>query len=413
MRGMGMSYKPHQIETARKAQTILEDRGIVMIAGEPRTGKTRTALNMVSHMPGLKVLCLTKKNAIPGWESEMEATGVRITVTNYEQAHKLSPHDYGLIIIDESHNLNKVGRSTQRFERIRALAYNRPVILLTGTPAVEKLAGLYYQLGVTRHSPFEHFRNFYQFFREYGIPHTIRIRDKDIEQYDRVRPELMQAVEPYMVRLTQKDAGISIEVEDKVHVIELSGDTKGFIHQIMADNVIHIVHNEDNELMTFAFESDMGVRSAVHQAEAGAVLLDEEIVELPNMEMVDYIARNFGNHPGVAVMAHYRSTRAKIRTHLPHVTVLSSDGHAEGVDLSKYEHFVVANSAYSGAKFVQRRERGVNMNRKDNPVVHHLVTDAGISQDVYNAVSQKRDYNIRMFRNERARNTTNNTPMVS
>lgn len=402
-----MSYKPHQITTGEQAYQILKDKGLVLIAGEPRTGKTRTALYITEHMQGHRVLVLTKKNAIPGWVSEMAAVGVHHEVTNYEQAHKLSPYDYDLIIVDESHNLNKVGRPTKRFTNIRKLAANKPVILLTGTPAVERLAGLYYQLGVTVYSPFDQHRNFYDFFRAYGIPHSIRINGRDIEQYDRTIPELMTVVQPYMVTLTQADAGITAQVRDEVHVVPLGAETMDVIHTVMADNVLCF---EDEDV---AFESDMAVRVAVHQIETGALLMGDDIVLLPNTEVVDYIKDTFGDSPDVAIMAHYRSTREKLRQHLPHVTILSSDAHAEGVDLSMYRHFVVANSAFSGAKFIQRRERGVNMNREDTPVIHHIMTDGGISRAVYEAVSEKKDYNLRMFRNARAKYSSQYPQMVS
>jgi hypothetical protein len=56
------------------------------------------------------------------------------------------------------------------------------------------------------------------------------------------------------------------------------------------------------------------------------------------------------------------------------------------------------NTGFSGAKHVQRRDRITNMNVTDDRVVHHIVTSGGISKDVYEAVSLKRDYNLAMFR---------------
>ena len=401
-----MPYLPHQIEKSDQLEQIMRSKYMACLWGAPRSGKTRTAIRTASRLvSGKTCLVLTKKNAIPGWQSEINACGadVRFHVTNYEQAAKLNSDVFSLIIVDESHNLNKTGRATQRFNNIRRLCLHRPVIFLTGTPAIEKQVGLFYQLGVTKFSPFNQFKNFYEFFRAYGIPNQIKISGRYIEQYNKAKPALMEQVLPYVVTMTQDDAGISANATDQVHLVSLADQTKQLINTIRNDAVATI------NGVTYAFESDMAIRAAVHQVETGAVLLDNNIVHLPNNEVVEYIARTFGDSDDVALMAHFRSTREKLARLLPKAHIYSSDGHAEGVDLSHYNHFVIVNSGYSGAKFVQRRERIVNINRTTDAVVHHIITDAGISADVYDAVSNKKDFNIRLFRHARTKRTEKNT----
>ena len=110
-------------------------------------------------------------------------------------------------------------------------------------------------------------------------------------------------------------------------------------------------------------------------------------------------------------MAHFRSTREKLRQHFPKATIYSSVAHAEGVDLSGCDHLVIVNTCYSGAKHIQRRDRVVNLNRKTEAVVHHIVCEGGISPVVYNAVSRKHDFNLKMYRelrNEGTRRTAKN-----
>jgi len=217
-----------------------------------------------------------------------------------------------------------------------------------------------------------------------------------------VTEDLMPAIDPYVVRMTQIDAGITSAAEDVVHRVALSENTKALIHRVMLHGVATINGAQ------YGFDSDMGVRAAVHQIESGAVLLDGNLVELDNTEIIDYIRETFGDHSGVGVMAHYRSTREKIKRHLPNVTVYSSDGHAEGVNLSHLDHFVIMNSAYSGAKFVQRRERIVNINRTTDAIVHHIITDAGVSAGVYTTLSAKKNYNVGVFRDARAKHSEDN-----
>ncbi len=394
-----MTYLPHQATKAGHCLDVLMQYGICLLFGEPRSGKTRTAILAAELSPATRVLVVTKKAAISGWHSEIKAVDpeAEFTVTNYEQCRKIRP-GYGLVIVDESHNLNKTGRPTQRFAAVRHAVGNSPVLMLSGTPSVEKLPGVYYQFGCSaRFSPFRQFNNFYAFFQAYGIPDPIWVNGRKIEQYRAAKPTLMPYLEPLIVRMSQEEAGITQQVKDHVHLVELEPWTKGYISGLLEDSVIM---TEDGELHTL--DSDIAVRNAVHQIESGAVLVNNEIWELPNNEVIDYIKRTFGTK-GLVVMAHYRSTRQKLERHFP--VVLSSDAHAEGVDLSMYDNFVIVNSAYSGAKFIQRRERVVNINRTTPATVHHILTDAGISRDVYEAISSKRDFNIRMFRRVRADHT--------
>ena len=386
------NYLPHQIAKGLRVVETLKKYGVCYLAGQVRSGKTRTALYAVAQLGYKRVLWLTKKAAIPGILKESTAVGVPLTtVTNYEQAAKLSADDYDFVVVDEAHQLGTVGKPSLRIRAIRKLALDKPVLLLSGTPSAETTLGLYHQFCITKYSPLK-FKNFYEFFHHYGIPTSIWVNGRKIEQYKKSRPELMEHLAPYFVEMSQDDAGITAKAQDRLHIVPLLPKTKQMIETIKTEFVAWIGGAER------AFESEMAVRAVIHQVESGSVLLDGEIFNLENSEVVDYIREVFGDSPDVAVMAHFRSTREKIAKCLPNVHVYSSDGHAEGTSLAHYKHFVVANSGYSGAKFIQRRERGVLIGRDDAAVVHHIVTDAGVSRHVYKAVSDKRDFNLAMFR---------------
>lgn len=390
-----MSYYPHQITKGDEVVAVLKQYGVCYLAGEVRSGKTRTALYALGKLPVKRVLWLTKKQAIDGIVKEVAAVGATCvtTVTNYEQAPKLKAGDYDLVVLDEAHNLATRGKATARVKAVRALAFDKPLLLLSGTPSVETSLGLYHQFCVTRYTPLK-FKNFYEFFRAWGIPNTIWLHGRAVEQYNRAKPELLDAVEPYFVRMTQADAGITAVADDVVHTFELGEDTLKLINKIVTDNVATIGGEE------VVFETDMSVRVAIHQIEAGALLVEDRVIDLPCWEMVDYIRKTFGDKPDVAVMCHFRSTRQKIQSWLPNVHVYSSDGHAEGVDLSHYRAFVIANSGYSGAKFIQRRDRGTRIDVKTPRKVHHLMVKGALSERVYSAVSVKKDYNLAQFRRD-------------
>jgi len=386
-------YLPHQIAASDQVLAVLRKKGLCLLAGETRTGKTRAAIRVAELSKCLRILVLTKKQAIPGWHSELDAVqpSKDYTVINYEQAHKQTP-GYDLVILDESHNFGNRGKPTRRFSTARQLTQELPLLCLSGTPSVESLLGFYYQFGLTKFSPFNSHKNFYDFFRKYGISTPRRLHGRMVETYSRANDDLFPVIAPYIVKLTQAQAGITHTAQDTLHRVELSDATQHLIHTVKEDKVVTVNGQE------VAMESEAKERAFLHQLESGAVKINDALVELPNTEMIDYIRTTWGDHNGIAIMCHYHATRMKVAKHLPNCHVYSSDGHAEGVNLSHYQHFIILNSGYSGAKFIQRRDRIVNINRTTEAIVHHIVAKGQLSEAVYKAVSNKRDFNLAMYR---------------
>jgi len=385
-----VSYLPHQIRASDEALPILDELGMCYIFGEPRSGKTRTALRIADQFDRVLVFC--PKAAIPGWSSEMAATGVAVDITNYEQAKHIYCDSHDLVVVDEAHNLGGTGKASQRWKAIRKVIGDASVLLLSGTPIIETPLAAYYQFGLSPRTPLA-FKSFYRFFDAWGIPSLIKMHGQLVETYKKARPGLLDVLEPYIVRVSQDDAGIVHQAQDRVHVVPLAPATHKLLGDIVADQLLHAPG------VTIPIESDMQERVTLHQVESGALKLpDGEIILLDNTEVVDYLLATFGDAPDVAYMVHFHSTRAKMAVVFTKAHIYSSTAHAEGVDLSSYRHLVVVNSGYSGAKFVQRRERGTNINRTTEALVHHIVTDGGVSRDVYELTSKKLNYNLDTFR---------------
>jgi len=392
-----MTYLPHQIETSDRCAAVLKDKGVCLLQGEMRTGKTRTAIRTLDLLGAKRALVVTKKAAIPGWQSEIDATAFNNAyVTNYEQCAKLGAADFDFVVVDESHAVSRPGKPTQRWKHLARITRGKRVLLMTGTPSTESLLQLFYQFALSSWSPLR-YKNFYEFFKVWGIPAQIRINGRWVEQYKKARPALLNNMKPWIVTLTQDQAGITHKAVDKVHTVALGAATKGLIATIQRDKVATLAPD-----VVFAAESDMAERVVIHQIEAGAVLVDEQLIDLPNTEVIDYIKATWGDSEGLALMAHFRSTRMKLEKHFPKASIFSSVAHAEGVSLADFDHFVIVNSDYSGAKFVQRRDRGVNLNKRTDAVVNHIVTDGGVSQHVYTAVSKKLDFTLQNYRRLRA-----------
>ena len=187
--------------------------------------------------------------------------------------------------------------------------------------------------------------------------------------------------------MTQEEAGIKLTVTDKLHYVELTPKTKEMYNEIMKHKMIEL---EPNPLIC---DSVMKERTSLHMVESGVVKVDDELVYLGNLEKIDYIKANFEDKETTGIMAHFIGERELLKKHFKKAQIYSSTSHAEGVDLSHLDNFIIMSSGYSGAKFIQRRERISNINGSMSNVVHHILVKNAISDQVYKKVSKKLDFN--------------------
>lgn len=403
-------YK-HQIDKAEECWDILKQVGYVYLAGKPRSGKTLTSLLIAEKSQKVNnVLVITKKAAISGWDKFLADKELGLTkkyhVINYEQLGKMqagrfylkvNPSDYQLAIIDESHNLGTLGKPSQRTKVIRKVCWDLPHIHLSGTAIVESPNTIYHQMAISKFNPFK-FSNFYDFFRFYGIPYYIKVNGREIAQYDRCDTKrLMKEINAFTVYMTQEDAGISSDIQsvDKLHYVELDNYTRDFYNRLQNVKVISdfSYYNGAKSGLDIVCDSTMKLRTSLHMVESGILKIGDDYIELGNTEKIDYIKKTFGDTKDVGIMCHFIGERNLLKKHFKNARIYSSNAHAEGVDLSDLKHFIILSSDYSGAKFIQRRDRIVNINGSNTNLVNHILVKKAISEQVYNKVSKKEDFN--------------------
>jgi len=278
-----------------------------------------------------------------------------------------------------------------------------PHIHLSGTAIVESPCGIYHQMKISKYSPFRH-KNFYDFHREFGEPYYIKAAGREINQYDRAKDTLMPKINEFTVYMTQEDAGIAKELQavDKLHYVELRDETKKLYNTIQEDNIVKVYFKMLSKIMLsvsgnlkldLVCDTVMKLRTSLHMLESGVIKIDEEYIELGNTEKIDYIKENFGDAKDVGIMCHFVGERIMLNKYFKHASIYSSTSHAEGVDLSHLKYFVILSSGYSGAKFIQRRDRIINTEGSNTLDVHHILVKGAISEQVYKKTSKKEDFN--------------------
>ena len=272
---------------------------------------------------------------------------------------------------------------------IRKLCYNLPHIHLSGTAIVESPMSIYHQMFISKYNPFKEFKNFYDFHRTYGIPTILHFGGREVKDYSVAKSELLDKINEFTIYMTQEDANIdsSLQARDVLHYIKLEDKTKELYNKLQKDRILKI---GDKLLVA---DTTMKLRTSLHMIESGVAKIDDEYIFLGNTEKIDYIKKTFGDNEDTGIMCHFVGERMLLKKYFKKAKIYSSSSHAEGVDLSYLKHFVILSSDYSGAKFIQRRERIVNISGSNTLKVNHILVKNAISDQVYSITSKKMDFN--------------------
>ena len=381
------SYLPHQKELGELLYQKAAEYGFAILAAEERTGKTGTFLYAIEKSQAESALILTKKAAIEGIKEQIEAFGCkkRYEVINYQSLHKIKNLDPDVIVLDEFHQaLCSYPKPSQTQRAVKNLAKDRIVIYVSATPFAESYSQCYHALDICSYSPFRKFKNFYQWFKVFGIPVEMRLHGRTIKQYHQTKENKIRSIlAPYIVRITRKEIGFAHEPEDVIHHIELDEITKTRIHLLRRHRLLLLEDGSE-----YVADNTMALMNGEYMLTGGGLLIDEAYKPL-SREKIDYIFEHFGDTEGIAIMAHFKGEQERLKKIFKKAHIFSSTSDAEGVDLSSFDKLIVYSMSYSTSKYVQRRCRQCNINRKDPIEVHYLLTDY-IDKEVYNQVAVKK-----------------------
>ncbi|EGV1470908.1 hypothetical protein JF110_001633 [Campylobacter jejuni] len=381
-----MELKTHQKIASAKAKKILVKHNLVYIFGYPRIGKSLIALETCKEYK--KILVLTKKNAIEGWLKYRD-TYSNYEVYNYEKISKLNNNDYDIVIIDEAHNFGTTPKPSVRIKTTKEFCKNKPLVYLSGTPLVESPLKIYPQFSLSSFSPFSNFKNFYDFFRYYGIPDTICLFGRILESYTKCKDSLLKDIKKYIVKVTYDDAGFNYDNRDSLVYIKPNAKWLKLFNTIKKDCI----------LSDYPLESASAVYQALHQYEGGTYK-DHVFKNKPKIDwLINLSSNNIGKK--IAVMSYFVGERKYLNSlGLVNVDIYSSTKNCEGVDLSHYDIFILYSFGYSGSKFIQLRDRIVNINKSSTSYCLIPMISGGIVEKIYKCVSNKKDFNSNIFRKE-------------
>jgi len=409
-----MIPRDYQAEQAEVGADILRKYMILYLAWEERTGKSLTGILIAELLAVTDVLIITKKNALgnvkekKGWahtlaEFEHEKN---YTLTTFGKA---KPGDYDLIIIDEAHNyISGYPKPSTTQKKLMQVCRGKPIIYMSATPHAQGYQLLYHQFALSSWSPWHTYTNFYNWFRHYGKPYTIKVYDKEVNQYDRVDDNLIAAcVEHLFITKTRKELGFDHEPEDKLHYVELNNITKKLYNDSMKNRLLVLGD------ITKLLDTTITMRASLHMLEGGvakvtshnppkasdAILqVDVENIagarlyhthyNLPlSNEKIQFILDTWGDSSNIAIMYNYIGEGVKLRRVFKHASILQATSNAECIELSQVEHLIIYSQDFSTARHTQRRARQASKQRETPILVHFLLVKKAISCQVYKTVS--------------------------
>jgi hypothetical protein len=402
--------KEHQIEKSKELNEILLDYKIAYLAGEVRSGKTLTALEAARLYEASKVIVITKKKAIPSILSDYKnfKFPYQIVVINYESLHKLDNYDCDLVIYDESHSLSAFPKPSVRTKLCKKLFFNVPCILMTGTSAVESYSQYYHQFFVSAYSPFSQYKNFYKWVKDFVEVVEMKLPTHTVKDYSKANvAKIDKILKPYMVVMTQQDAGFEVKITENYLEIETPKKIRNAVKKLMKDKFL-----KGKETYIFG-DTPAKMQSKVHQLYNGHCIIEDVNGETSNVILdtykVDFIRERF-KHDKIVIMYYYQNELKMIESVFGEALTTDIDefnntnksfalqqSSSEGMNLSKADYLVYLNLGFSGKNYIQSRDRMTVQSRKENNIYFICESD-GITENILKAVTKKKNFNTRIFK---------------
>ena len=410
-----VTLRDYQEEAANKIAALLRTQGCAYLAGEVRTGKTLMALAAAQRLGYKRILFVTKLKAIPSIRKDALSLGMYVSVINYEKLKKYRYSEWDLLIADEAHGLGAYPKPSLRFRNVCTIGYKN-ILLLSGTPSPESFSQLFHQFKLTRR-----LWHRYSSFYEWSKAGYVNVQQKRVgtgqvvNDYSNANKEtILKDIEPYTVRVTQKQAGFQTQIEESVKYVQMKPITYEIAKDIIDDG---ISSTKTIKGQTRTILADTGAKklSKLRQIYSGSVITEEGAKLIFDESKAEYIERNYKGSK-IAIMYTFdaegkmlRETFGDRATDSPEEFNSNEDAvfigqvraSREGVNLSTAEYLVFYGIEYSSLSYLQSRDRASFRGRTTPPKVHYVFALNGIEPRVLERVRRKKDFTVSHFRSVR------------
>ena len=406
-----VKWREYQSDIIGRATNILKAKNFVYLAMEVRTGKTLTSLGICEKVNAENVLFLTKKKAIQSISDDYDLLcPVRFSLftINYESMHKAPNIKWDVIICDESHSLGAFPKPNKRAKGVRDLIVKTgaKVVLLSGTPTPESYSQMYHQVYGIKGNPFAMFKNFYRFCDRFVNVKERKINGLMIRDYSNGMQSILDAVKPFTISLTQKEAGFVTETTEDVLEVKMLDTTYNLANKLKKDLVV-----EGNDEVVLA-DTPVKLMMKLHQIYSGTVKFEGGNSMIVDYSKAEFIKEHFkGKKIGIFYKFKEELNALKkvfgddLVTELglfqqtnKHIALQIVSGR-EGISLKDADCLVYYNIDFSATSYWQSKDRMTTKERLKNKV-YWIFSKGGIESKIYKAVTKKKDYTLRHFKRD-------------
>ena len=407
-----IEFRDYQKNIIGQGTEILKDNGFLYLAMEVRTGKTLTSLGIADQMNVEHVLFLTKKKAISSIVGDYDlmcpASFILFTI-NYESMHKLPQNiKWDIIIIDEAHSLGAIPKPNKRARDVKTLIKKNKskVILMSGTPTPESYSQMYHQVYGIPNNPFREHVSFYKFAKDYVDVRQRKINSMMINDYSRGLETIVDKMNPYTIRFTQKEAGFRNDIVEEVLEVDMSELTYKLTSKLKKDLVV-----EGDEDVILA-DTPVKLMMKLHQMYSGTVKFESGNSMILDLNKAQFIYDNFCLSK-VGIFYKFKEELNALKTvygdqlcteleefnSTDKTIALQIVSGREGISLRNAEFLVYYNIDFSATSYWQSRDR---MTTKDSQIskVYWVFAKDGIEKEIYKSVVQKKDYTLKHFKKD-------------
>lgn len=403
-----MKLRSYQTKISAEAVEILRNKNIVYLAMEVRTGKSLTALNTAQLYGAKRVLFLTKKKAISSiqWDYDNFGFTFDLTIINDESLHLVNG-EFDLIIHDEHHRYGAFPKPNATAKEFKKRFSKLPMIFLSGTPTPESYSQWYHQFWVSDYSPYKNYTNFYKWAAEYVDIKEKRLGYAVVKDYSNAKEnQVRRSTRPYIITFTQKEAGFTTSINEMVLECEMQPITYEVIRRLKKDL---IVRNGQGQIIL----GDTGVKlmQKIHQLSSGTCKFEDGTSKVIDGSKARFIKDKFQGEK-IAIFYKFKAEwDALLQVFGADYLTNSVDefdatdknialqivSGREGVSLKNAKYLVYYNIDFSATSYWQSRDRMTTMQRQENEVFW-VFSKGGIEYDIYKTVQQKKDYTLKIFK---------------
>jgi hypothetical protein len=407
--------RPEQRTAVDAGKKILAQYRCVYYAAEVRVGKNFISFTTAKESGWKRVVFVTKKKALIGVNSDYNQWGQsfeRFTAINFEQAHKFNEQVDGWII-DEAHACGQYAKPSNRTKILREKIGLKPVMYLSGSPHPESPSQIFHQFWICQYGPFQKYKNFYAWSKDYVNVKQKRINGWTVNDYSHAKEkEVQEAIRPYMVHLSQQEAGFTALVEEEILRVPIDERLYKLMEILKKDRVYTLKNGE-----VLIADTAVKLQSLFHQLSSGTVtiakIVNEKEVRLRftlDQSKAYFIASKFAGQK-ISIFYKFIAEGEMLKKIFTNWTdnpeefnkredvtfICQIVSGREGVNLSTADALVMYNIDFSATSYWQGRARMQTKDRVKPAKLFWIFSERGIEDKVYQAVSNKMNYTSQFF----------------